>query len=749
MWELCRIGTWGGNRLLRVAAIGFAIAGLAALGLTRTASGVGPAAEALPDLVSDPPDQQRFEVYSDAATGTDRLLLRFNGYVHNAGPGPLEIIGRTPVSGTMSTTGQRIYDTTGAFVREDLTHSPLLIYETADGHNHWHLRAAMRYGLFNDAKSAEVAPAQKVGFCLVDSEHSDAWGPASAAYLLGTFCERNNPTAATVTMGISSGWRDRYASNLAFQWVDVSDVQPGSYWLGAASDPNNAVLESNEGNNGTAFADTPSVVPGFVAQPVSVTGVVPAQTTQVTLATKSFGGVSVDNRRFKIVVAPSHGTLDQPVGTPFAAASVGYTPDPGYSGPDSFTYVALDATSQFPQTPATAAVTLTTSATTASIMISGAPAHLVAGTSLQLTATVVGDPPAVQWRVNGAVGGTLASGFISSTGLYTAPDTPPAGGSVTISASSARASSQVSVVIDPKPVPQPAPDPTPPPTGGGGGGGGGGGVPQPTPAPAPAPSGGGGGGGGAAPDLVLTMTGSTLVGVAGDTIAYHVEVRLKNFTLTAGVTRAIVTDTLPAGLELVSTRVNRGPGCVGTTTLTCNLDFLSGDLVGVIDIVGRITTPGTLVNTASVAAPESDPDPGNNTASVTVGTPAAPSVTTGRPLTPPSVEKALLAAPVLARRGNMLVIGVLPGKAGTLEIGAWKGSRRLGLCRVRMPAGRSVTCQVRIPDGVRVTGIRVVAKLLVGGASVATRQATFSRRLAFYRGTGLECWLSVPAHSAG
>ena len=730
---------------MRAAAIVFAIVGLGALALTRTASGVGPAAEALPDLVSDPPDLQRFEVYSDATTGTDRLLLRFNGYVHNKGPGPLEIIGRTPVSGTMSVTGQRIFDTTGAFVREDLTHSPRLIYETADGHNHWHLRAAMRYGLFNETKSAEVAPGQKVGFCLVDSEHPDAFGPPAAAYLVGNFCERNNPTAAAVTMGISSGWRDRYASTLAFQWVDVSDVQPGSYWLGAVSDPDNSVLEANEGNNGAAFADSPSVVPGFVAQPVPVTGVVAAQATPVTLNATSFGGVSLDNRRFKIAVAPSHGTLDQPVGTPFTAATVAYKPDPGYSGPDSFTYVAVDATSQFPLTPATAAVTLTTSGTTASVAISGAPAHVVAGTSVQLAATVVGDPPSVQWRVNGIAGGTPASGLIPSTGLYTAPDTPPAGGSVTISASSARASSQVSVVIDPKPVPQPAPDPTPPPSGGGGGGG----VPQPTPAPAPAPSGGGGGGGGAAPDLLLTMTSSASVGVAGDTIAYHVEVRLKNFTLTSGVTRAVVTDTLPVGIELVSTQVNRGPGCVGTTTLTCNLDFLSGDLVGVVNIVGRITTAGTLVNTASVAALESDPDPANNTASVTVGTPTPPSVTTPKPLTPPSVKKALLAAPVLARRGGTLVIGELPSRAGTLEVGAWKGSRRLGRCSVRVPAGRSVTCQVRIPDGLRVTGIRVVAKLLVGGVSVATRQATFSRKLAFYRGTGLECWLSVPRRSAG
>jgi hypothetical protein len=522
----------------------------------------------------------------------------------------------------MSTTGQRIFDTTGAPVREDLTHHPLLIFETVDGHNHWHLRAAMRYALYNEVRSAEVAPAQKVGFCLLDSERVES-ARSSPVYLLGTFCEKNNPTAASVSMGISAGWRDRYGSTLAFQWVDVSDVPPGTYWLGATSDPDNAVLESNEGNNGTAFADSASVIPGFVAQPVSVTSIVPAQTNQVSLNATSFGSVSLANRTFEIVTAPSHGTLDKPVGTRFANTTVAYTPAAGYAGPDSFTYVAADATSEFPDAQAPATVTLSTSTAVASVAISGAPSHLVAGTSIQLVATVVADPPTLQWRVDGVAGGTATSGVISSSGLYTAPATPPAGGTVTITASSAHASSQVTVLIDPKPVPQPAPDPTPAPTP----------APTPTPAPAPAPS--------------------------------------------------------------ASTQ--------GTSTPT-------------------ITTTTTQPSLEPLLVP----------------------------VAAPAVRKALLAAPVLTRRGNLLVIGELPGRAGTLEVSAWKGSSRLGRCTVRTAAGRPLTCRLRIHRGLSVTGIRVVAKLFVRGKHVATRQATFSRQLAVYRGTGLECWLSVPLRrSAG
>jgi uncharacterized repeat protein (TIGR01451 family) len=137
-----------------------------------------------------------------------------------------------------------------------------------------------------------------------------------------------------------------------------------------------------------------------------------------------------------------------------------------------------------------------------------------------------------------------------------------------------------------------------------GGGGGGGGS--------------GGGGGGQPADLELTKTANAATAGVGETILYRLQARVKNFQLTSGASQVLVTDTLPAGVELVSTKVNRGPGCTGTTTVTCNLDFLSGQIVGEVEIVARAAQSGSLVNTATVAAAQSDPDRSNNTASVTV-----------------------------------------------------------------------------------------------------------------------------------
>ena len=132
----------------------------------------------------------------------------------------------------------------------------------------------MRYALFDAAKSVEVAPSQKVGFCLADSEHVDAFGPSSDVYSQSStgplqFCERLNPTAPQVTMGISAGWRDIYGASVAFQWVDVSDVAAGHLLacrlVGSRA---TSIVESNEANNGIAFAATsPRRSPGSSHSP--------------------------------------------------------------------------------------------------------------------------------------------------------------------------------------------------------------------------------------------------------------------------------------------------------------------------------------------------------------------------------------------------------------------------------------------------------------------------------------------------
>lgn len=51
------------------------------------------------------------------------------------------------------------------------------------------------------------------------------------------------------TMGISVGWGDTYGARLAYQWIDVTGVAAGTYWLVATADKANLYLESSDANN--------------------------------------------------------------------------------------------------------------------------------------------------------------------------------------------------------------------------------------------------------------------------------------------------------------------------------------------------------------------------------------------------------------------------------------------------------------------------------------------------------------------
>ena len=67
------------------------------------------------------------------------------------------------------------------------------------------------------------------------------------------------------------------------------------------------------------------------------------------------------------------------------------------------------------------------------------------------------------------------------------------------------------------------------------------------------------------------------------------------------------------------------PGCTGTTTITCDLDFLVGELVATVRVLAVVREPGTLTLTAASPAQPGDVQPANDTARlVTVVNPAAP-----------------------------------------------------------------------------------------------------------------------------
>jgi hypothetical protein len=116
----------------------------------------------------------------------------------------------------------------------------------------------------------------------------------------------------------------------------------------------------------------------------------------------------------------------------------------------------FDAISLVPGTGGNPAPTVTVSPTTAT---------LTTGGTQTFTATVQNGSGTVNWSVNGVAGGNATVGTITSAGVYTAPASVPAGGSVTVTATLQGTSTSGSATVTINAA------------GGGGGGGGGGGVP--------------------------------------------------------------------------------------------------------------------------------------------------------------------------------------------------------------------------------------------------------------------------------
>jgi hypothetical protein len=441
----------------------------------------------LPNLVADPPDN--VSLSTDSSTGTTLLLLRFNGYVHNIGPGALDFRGsreapkvsqkveeeveraevnreslpqktEEELASPPMKVSQRLFTTNEGNPEESVKYLERphreessggeMIYVDADGHHHWHLQKVAKYSLWNASKSAEVAPAQKVGFCLDDSQHVEtSVGPKNAVYSDSVppyrdFCQQYRPNATSVYEGISPGWRDVYDSELAFQWVDVSNVLPGEYWLREDVNPL-GVIDEVSGANAPSYATSPTIIPGFDALAQTST-TESGHPLTVTLESQAWEDSATP--QYTIVGQPQHGTLSAVT----AKGQVIYTPQVGYSGSDSFTYAAVDPHSQFPLSPAVATVSIEVgeSQLAPSVAIAGAPASMIAGTSVQLSANVSNDDPNVTW--------SASAGSIAASGLYTAPASPPPGGDVAIVARTAKgAEDQRTIEILPVPVAPPAP----------------------------------------------------------------------------------------------------------------------------------------------------------------------------------------------------------------------------------------------------------------------------------------------------
>jgi uncharacterized repeat protein (TIGR01451 family) len=118
-------------------------------------------------------------------------------------------------------------------------------------------------------------------------------------------------------------------------------------------------------------------------------------------------------------------------------------------------------------------------------------------------------------------------------------------------------------------------------------------------------------------DLSILASDSPDAVSSGGNVTYSITV--SNSSGVAAI-NVVVTDTLPAGVTLVSATTSQG-ACGGTSVVTCNLGTLNAFGSAFVTIVVTTGAEGLISNTAAVTASTFDPNTADNTAtsSTTVG----------------------------------------------------------------------------------------------------------------------------------
>jgi lysyl oxidase len=114
-------------------------------------------------------------------------------------------------------------------------------------HGHFHFKGLALYRVLT-ASGQAVTKSYKQGFCLRDDTPAKNWNGSPPKYT----CDYQ---------GISVGWQDTYDKSLDCQWVDITGVPPGNYYLEITVNPYHILKESNYKNNKIIL---PITVPRYV-----------------------------------------------------------------------------------------------------------------------------------------------------------------------------------------------------------------------------------------------------------------------------------------------------------------------------------------------------------------------------------------------------------------------------------------------------------------------------------------------------
>lgn len=220
-------------------------------GSVSKAGGIRPL---LPNLVVQSPLRiltgcNPYEIVFEGA----RNCLRFDTVVVNFGRGPLELRYQTTSGARTQQTVQRILTSDGEHFDQ-----PAGDYQLHPTHAHFHYGRMFAANLWAaDGKGrvtghSALRETQKSGFCFYDAQNYwDGSNRSVPRSYSADDCRRaqTDEDDAIIVTGLSRGWMDLYDYEMDGQYIEVSDILPGSYVLEIVIDPDDLIRETDETDN--------------------------------------------------------------------------------------------------------------------------------------------------------------------------------------------------------------------------------------------------------------------------------------------------------------------------------------------------------------------------------------------------------------------------------------------------------------------------------------------------------------------
>lgn len=221
----------------------------AILAFDGRSSGATAPEKLLPDLTQEVPGA--FGVYKIPRTGKPPAWrLGFRSAVGNRGRGPLIVTGhRDSTSDPTMTASQAVKRSDGSRVTRSGV--GVLKYISLTTHQHWHLLGFDSYSLRTAKGFRKLRRDRKSGFCLGDRfvMVPRVSGTSRNPPYRETDCGEEQPDLLDIEEGISRGWHDVYSPIREGQYLDLTGLRAGRYYVVHRVNALKRLTESNYKNN--------------------------------------------------------------------------------------------------------------------------------------------------------------------------------------------------------------------------------------------------------------------------------------------------------------------------------------------------------------------------------------------------------------------------------------------------------------------------------------------------------------------